>query len=453
MNDSGANLAVERLKQSAGSHQLVAVVGTGASIALTKGKIPTLSWRGLIRNGFEYCEKKGRMTATQAKEWLRHLDSDDLDEILGAAEFIGRKLDSPNGDLYARWLEDVVRDIRPSDKGMENALSAIHSRGIPICTLNYDTLLEKTTNLTSITMDETSRVLEWMRRESEGILHLHGVWNKPSTCILGIRDYETTVGDQVRDLIQRALGSFSRLLFIGCGDTFADPNFSALTKWLRKQLKAATPQHYALVVSHDEAVRHADTSWQGFVDPVPFGNQITDLSGFLLKLFPTVRATPRRARNTRSSNQADISAILKEYRSFLIKDCGQMTIEGLRADMDTAQRRFDLEKLFVPLKVLPTPPEIPPADPARDQKLLNWHEKNKDARAFGQVFGKKRGLALLALPGGGKSLLLKRLAVAYADPSRREKSDDELPDLDLTPLMLRCREWKDYITQPIPSLI
>ena len=34
------------------------------------------------------------------------------------------------------------------------------------------------------------------------------------------------------------------------------------------------------------------------------------------------------------------------YRKFLIRDCGEMTIEG--ADMDTAQRRFDLEKLFVP---------------------------------------------------------------------------------------------------------
>ena len=40
-------------------------------------------------------------------------------------------------------------------------------------------------------------------------------------------------------------------------------------------------------------------------------------------------------------------------------------------------------------------------------------------------------VALLALPGGGKSLLLKRLAVAYADSARRKQSDDNLPDLDV----------------------
>jgi hypothetical protein len=71
-----------------------------------------------------------------------------------------------------------------------------------------------------------------MRKESSAILHLHGSWDAPSTCILGIRDYQTTMGNDVRDLIQRSLGSFRRLLFIGCGETFADPNFSALIKWL-----------------------------------------------------------------------------------------------------------------------------------------------------------------------------------------------------------------------------
>ena len=35
-----------------------------------------------------------------------------------------------------------------------------------------------------------------------------------------------------------------------------------------------------------------------------------------------------------------------------------MTIEGLRADMTVAQRKFELERLFVPLKLFATPPEI-----------------------------------------------------------------------------------------------
>jgi len=136
-----------------------------------------------------------------------------------------------------------------------------------------------------------------------------------------------------------------------------------------------------------------------------------------------------------------------------VKDCGQMTIEGVRADMDTAQRRFDLERLFVPLKVLPSPPDIPETDPQREQKLLEWQEKNKKPRPFGRVFAKHKRLALLALPGGGKTLLLKRLAVAYGDRDRRRASEDALPGFDLTPVLIRCREWREYIHYPIVTLL
>ena len=130
-----------------------------------------------------------------------------------------------------------------------------------------------------------------------------------------------------------------------------------------------------------------------------------------------------------------------------------MTIEGVRADMDTAQRRFDLECLFVPLKLLPIPPEIPENDPQREQKLLQWYEEHKKPRPFGEVFAEQVHLALLALPGGGKTLLLKRLAVAYADPGRRRASEDALPELDLTPVLIRCREWREHIHRPILTLL
>jgi hypothetical protein len=145
--------------------------------------------------------------------------------------------------------------------------------------------------------------------------------------------------------------------------------------------------------------------------------------------------------------------VLEHYRSFLLRDCGQMTIEGVHADMDTAQRRFDLELLFVPLTVLPTPPDIPMSDPEREQKLARWQQENNKPIPFGQVFKNRRRLALLALPGGGKSLLLKRIAVAYADSTRRQKSNDSLPELDLIPVLIRCREWREHIRRPIFALL
>jgi hypothetical protein len=434
----------------------VAVVGTGVSIGLTNGAILGLSWKGLILDGFAYGVLKGKISDAQEKGWKTQLESSDLDDLLGAAEFMGRKLGAPHDDLYARWLESVFKSVEPVNKKLEQAIMALQSAGIPICTLNYDTLLERVTGLSAVNISETSKVLSWMRRENQGVLHLHGVWDVPTTCILGIRDYETTLGNDVRDLIQRSLGSFKRLLFIGCGDTFGDPNFSALIKWLRNFAKAATPEHYSLVTDGELARRHADSSWHGFVEPLSYGRSHSDLPQFLLEHFTSATHSPSAKRGNparASASAAWHSRLLDDYRGFLLRDCGQMTIEGVRADMDTAQRRFDLERLFVPLKVQPSPPELPDTDPQRDRKLTEWREKNKDPLPFGEVFGKHRRLALLALPGGGKTLLLKRLTVAYADSGRRKASFDGLPDLALMPVLIRCREWREHIHRPLLTLL
>ncbi len=121
---------------------LVAVVATGVSISLTNNKVPALSWTGLIWNGFEHAVKIGKITAAQVKNWQPQLASNDLDELLGAAEFMGRRLDAPNGDLYAHWLKGLFEGAGPKNKKLEKAIQSLHVTGIPLCTLNYDTLLE-----------------------------------------------------------------------------------------------------------------------------------------------------------------------------------------------------------------------------------------------------------------------------------------------------------------------
>ncbi len=263
--------AISKLIESARAGELVAVIGTGVSIGLTNNTIPALSWKGLILNGFAYGVKKGKITPKQDIDWKAQLDSSDLDELLGAAEFMGRKLDAPHGDLYARWLESVFKPVKPTNKKMANAILGIHNATIPLCTLNYDPLLERVTGLPAVNLTEVAKVTEWMRRQTPGILHLYGNWEAPSTCILGIRDYERTLQSDIRDLLQRSLGTFRRLLFIGCGETFGDPNFSALIKWLRAKMVTAAPEHYALVTDDEVATRHADRTWHGFVEPVSYG--------------------------------------------------------------------------------------------------------------------------------------------------------------------------------------
>lgn len=447
--------AVKNIHESIAKEELIVVVGTGVSISLTNNEFKQLSWTGLIESGFSFGGVKGKITAAQIESWGDQLHSNDIDDVLSAAEFVGRKLGAPSGELYARWLNESFEGVVPKNDGVIEAVKAISNMGVPICTLNYDSLLENVTGLPAISLHDIRKTTAWMRREEHGILHLHGQWQQPESCILGIRDYERTLNSETRDLFQRHLGAFKRLLFVGCGDTFSDPNFSALIDWLKVQFGASTLQHYALVSEQQYSDRHADPTWHGFVDPLSYGDDYSKLSLFLKELFDEKTKTPFTSEvKVKKGVRTDKDRkLLDSYKEFLIRDCGQMTIEGVNADMDTAQRRFDLEKLFVPLELLPCPPDISLDDPSRQSKLTSWKRQNKEPQSFGEVFNKTKGVALLALPGGGKSLLLKRLAVAYASPDRRLKSNDNLPDVGLVPLLIKCREWRDYIKLPIATLL
>lgn len=446
-------MKVEEIQRSAANGQLIVILGAGASMALMRGSGKALSWIGLVKSGLDYGRERKRINDDQHAHYLKALDSEDIDDLLGVAEFVGRKLQSPNGDAYARWMAQVFESWKPESGAMANALRNIAARNIPIASLNYDTLVENSIKLTAIDFADTEAMMAWVRKEREGVLHLHGYWRNPKNCVFSIRDYNSTLSDDVRLTIQRWLAATNRLLFIGCGDTFADPNFSGLIQWLRNNLGANTPLHCALVHNNEVPKRLADSAWSGFVEPLGYGNDHVDLPGFLLTCFPT--RSPRGRKRTGIKREAEerYAHLIDSYRNFLLRDCGAMTIEGLRADMDTAQRKFDLEKLFVPLEVLPFPPIIALTDPDRETKLSEWRKENATPVPFAHAFEKHKKIALLALPGGGKTLLLKRLAVAYADPPRRQSSNDNLPALDLLPVMIRCREWKEHIRQPISILL
>lgn len=453
MPDPRHDRAITFLQQAASERKLVAIIGTGVSIGLAPGN-PALSWTGLVKEGFAYALRKGKITQKQSDYWQSQIDSTEMDELLLAAEFIGGRLGAPNGDLYTRWLDDAFATVRPTQKQMIDAVTILKAAEIPLCTLNYDHLLEDVTQLPPITIDDKRRATAFFRRDVRGILHLHGSFQQPRTCVLGVRDYAITLDSEVRDLLQRTISTFGYLLFIGCGGTFADPNFSNLIRWLRSNLGAAAPEHHALVLDKDVTRCESDPAWHGFVRPVGYGANHDDLPAFIDRCFTnlTTLSSSIAPPDSRLSLDARHAELLSRYRGFLLRDCGEMTIEGVGPDWDTAQRRFEIERLFVPSKLTPFPPEIPRA-PDRDDKLAARHRKHERPESFGSAFQEHPRLALLALPGGGKTMLLKRLAVAYADPARRAHSSDGLPDLDLTPVLIRCREWREHIHLPVLSLL
>lgn len=130
-----------------------------------------------------------------------------------------------------------------------------------------------------------------------------------------------------------------------------------------------------------------------------------------------------------------IAESIQQYRNWLATECGYIQLDGLPADADLTALRMRMEKLFVPLKIT--------------------YKKNDKPQVtgVGDHLRKHSRFSILAKPGGGKSTLLKRIAVAYADPDRRKESADNLPNKTWLPLFLRCRELRDRVDQPFRQLL
>ncbi|MFO1513426.1 MAG: NACHT domain-containing protein [Verrucomicrobiota bacterium] len=133
------------------------------------------------------------------------------------------------------------------------------------------------------------------------------------------------------------------------------------------------------------------------------------------------------------------------YKQWLVEECGYIQLDGLPADTDLSATRLKLERLFVPLKASFIPDEDDHSDAQQTLRDLTM--------TVGELLEGTPRLALLAMPGGGKSTLLKRLATAYAFPERREEIADNLPSHDWLPLILRCRELRDRAHRPILELL
>lgn len=73
-------------------------------------------------------------------------------------------------------------------------------------------------------------------------------------------------------------------------------------------------------------------------------------------------------------------------------------------------------------------------------------------RTVGDVLAISPRLAILAPPGGGKSTLLRRLAIAYAFPSRFHSVSDRLPERTLVPIVFRCRQLGALVRGPIVEM-
>jgi hypothetical protein len=155
-----------------------------------------------------------------------------------------------------------------------------------------------------------------------------------------------------------------------------------------------------------------------------------------------------KARTDTAANKQTLDRAQAQYFNYLAAECGEIELEGMPADQDVGSRRLRLEQIFVPLRLAPIITDDPAVAGTRKRK----RRPSKPA-ATGHVLTQEKRIAILAPPGAGKSTLVKRLATAYAFPSRRAELGDMLPDQEWFPLLLRCRSLGGRTSESIRSIV
>ena len=150
-----------------------------------------------------------------------------------------------------------------------------------------------------------------------------------------------------------------------------------------------------------------------------------------------------------ADNQPDIDpSVLENYRHYIRRRCSEIELNGLPSQDTDAARKYELSKLFVPLRFKVRDKEL-------EEKLRPYGSDlgelffNKGELFFNKIelsdFVPKDGnfkYLVLAAPGGGKTTLLKRIASAYCFPDEY-LADSALTERELFPIWIRCRDIQD----------
>jgi tetratricopeptide (TPR) repeat protein len=269
----------------AASGRGLVVVGTGIAIAATAGtpQAALASWDGLLGHGLDYSVRFGRKDEAWAVSLRARLAPPlETEGLLAVAAEFGAALAAPGLGEFGRWLQDTVGSFRAAQR---RELEALRDLGLPLATTNYDDLLEEITGLPAATWQDTAVLEDLLRgKPPRAILHLHGHWQRPDSVILDPAAYRRAA-PVVQDLL-KALRLSHTLLFVGCGEGLADPNWSALRDWSRDLLAASRWRHFRLCRTAELAELERQHPPAERLFPLPYGPDFSDFAPFLSRLRP-----------------------------------------------------------------------------------------------------------------------------------------------------------------------
>lgn len=275
---------VDDLRMAVTQGQVVAIVGAGVSIEAS-GNDPRASWTGLLEDGIARCEAIIRPLPTGWGERARgEISSKDLGEMLSAAEKISDRLGAPSGGEWRKWLRESVGELKPKNPAV---LETLRDLKIPIATTNYDDMLAQVSGLEPVTWNDHPEVERILHGDRKAILHLHGVWRKAESVVLGIRSYEKILGDAHAQTMLRTLRAARTLLFVGCGGGLEDPNLGALLRWTHGVFAESEYRDYRLCLDTEVDDLQRQHPREERILVLGYGPSHEHLAPFLRTLFRT----------------------------------------------------------------------------------------------------------------------------------------------------------------------
>ena len=352
------------LKAQIANKNLVIIAGTGVSVAacgnqeIENYKVAT--WPGLLKHGLARCTANGSMPEEEAELFAKQVNLVKTNLLIMVAEQVSQSFRKRREGDYKLWLQETVGRLEPIHPEILLALHAIPSI---LATLNYDDLIEKATHRKPYHWLErdVDKVEAILRGEiTDGVLHLHGYFDSPDSLVLGWESYTRVRTDNHIQAVMRDFATSKTMLFVGCGATLEDPNFSCLLEWAGNALQHATHRHYYLCMQKELSAKQQDLRNAPWLNPLAYGEDYPDLVPFLQSLIPDSITTPTPPVRGPTVPAFDFA----RYADAIHGRYNRARLESI--EMTGGQyRQIELMKVFIPQNVrecqeyLPTVLELP----------------------------------------------------------------------------------------------
>ena len=288
MSPVNQNMLVDDLKGQIANGQVVVVVGTGVSVATCENQkvdtFPVATWTGLLQHGVHFCQHtESVLDENEAQLLNMQISLGKTDFLIAAAELVTERLHGKRPGVFRGWLKDSVGKLAPTQPDIIQMLA---SWPVVLATLNYDRLIEAVTSRQPITWRDRDKIEDVLRYGEDAVIHLHGYFEQPDSVILGLSSYAKVINDPHTQAVLQLFTLGRTLLFVGCGGTFHNPNFSRLIEWGWEALKHSTARHFVLC-REDEKAKFVELQRMApWLYPIVFGVKHEDLPSFLYGLAP-----------------------------------------------------------------------------------------------------------------------------------------------------------------------